>query len=132
MAQQQVPAAVEAYFRAVNARDWDSLAAVFAEDVHFRPVGSRPRQGRADVLAYYPPLLEGFATHHDEPVGVHVAGQVVTVEITFEGRTTDGAEVRFDAVDLFELDAEGCITRLSLWYDTRAVARQVRAVNDRH
>ena len=46
MAQQQVPAAIEAYFRAVNARDWEVLATVFAEDVRFQPVGSRPRAGR--------------------------------------------------------------------------------------
>jgi len=131
MAQQQVPAAIEAYFQAVNARDWEALANVFAEDVRFQPVGSRPRAGREDVLAYYPPLLEGFAAHHDEPVRIHVAGDVVTVEIAFEGRTIDGAEVRFDAVELFELDADGRIRRLSLWYDTREVARHVRASTPR-
>lgn len=118
---------VTAYFDAVNARDFAALTALFAEDVELRPVGTAPRRGRDEVAAYYPALLAGFERSHDALVRVHVAGDVVTAEIRFEGRTVTGAEVAFDAVDVFDLDAEGRIARLSLWYDTRDVARQVRA-----
>lgn len=121
-----VPAPVLAYFDAVNARDWDALAGLFAEDVEFCPVGSRDRRGRDDVVAYYPPLLAGFSEAHDAPVAFHVADDVVTVEISFTGRTSDGVPVAFDAADIFEL-RDGAITRLRLFYDTRDVARQVRA-----
>lgn len=123
-----VPPTVEAYFAAVNKRDFTAMANLFAPDVEIRPVGSAPLRGRDAVLAYYPALLDNFAEHHDEPTRVHVAGDVVTVEIRFEGRTADGAPVEFDAVDIFDLDAEGRITQLSLWYDTRDVLRQIRAV----
>ncbi len=116
---------VRAYFDAVNARDYEALAALFADDAELRPVGSRARRGREDVAAYYPPLLAGFAESHDEPTRISVAGQVVTAEITFTGRTADGAPVTFDAVDVIDVDDDGRIARLSLWYDTRAVAKQV-------
>lgn len=120
------PAAVVArYFTAVNARDWDDLADLFAEDATFHPVGSRDREGRADIAAYYPAVMGGFVEGVDTPTRVSVAGRVVTAEISFEGRTVGGAEVAFDAVDVFDIDEEGRIARLSLWYDTRDVARQV-------
>ena len=61
----------------------------------------------------------------DTPTRVSVAGDVVTVEIHFVGRTVQGVDVEFDAVDVFDVDPQGRITRLSLWYDTRDVARQV-------
>lgn len=122
---------VRAYFDAVNARDFDALSALFADDVELRPVGSAPRHGRDEAAAYYPSLLAGFEHSHDAVVRAHVAGDVVTAEIRFEGRTVAGADVAFDAVDVFDLDDDGRITRLSLWYDTRDVARQVRAASGR-
>lgn len=117
---------VGAYFDAVNRRDFEDLAALFAEDATFSPVGSPRRRGRDDIAAYYPILLAGFTNGTDTPTRISVAGRVVTVEIHFEGRTIQGADIAFDAVDLFDIDADGLIARLSLWYDTRDVARQVR------
>ncbi len=122
------PPVIETYFRAVNTRDWDAMATALAEDVVLRPVGVPPVRGRDAALAYYPDVLAKFEQAHDEVVRVAVAGDVVTVEIVFTGRTHDGAPVSFDAVDVFDLDAEGRIHRLSLWYDTRGVIRQIRAV----
>lgn len=127
MSTTSTPSAIAAYFEAVNQRDWDAMPALFADDVELRPAGGAPRRGRDEVLAYYPQLLAGFDEHHDEPVRVSIAGDVVTVEIAFEGKTVDGADVVFDAVDVFDLDAAGRICRLSLWYDTRGVVRQIKA-----
>ena len=124
---ERLPAVVATYFEAVNQRDWEAMATLFADDVEFRPAGSEVRRGRDDVLAYYPALLAGFDEHHDRVARVHVDGAVVVVEIAFEGTTSTGAPVAFEAVDVFDLDPEGRIARLSLWYDTRAVGRQVRA-----
>jgi hypothetical protein len=48
------------------------------------------------------------------------------VEVSFTGRTTAGRAVAFDAVDVFDLaPGSGRIRRLSTWYDTAAVRRQV-------
>lgn len=120
-------AVVTAYFAAVNARDFDALAGLFSPDASLHPVGAPDRHGREDVVAHYAPLLAGFTEGVDTPTRISVAGQVVTVEIRFEGRTVDGADIAFDAVDVFDITDDGRIARLSLWYDTRDVARQVRA-----
>jgi ketosteroid isomerase-like protein len=77
------------------------------------------------VLAYYPKVLAAFVEHEDVVERASVAGDVVTVEIRFDGRTHGGHEVAFDAVDVFDL-RDGRIARISLWYDTADVLRQVR------
>jgi hypothetical protein len=45
------------------------------------------------------------------------------VEVAFAGRTTAGRPVAFDVFDL--APGSGRIRRLSTWYDTAAVRRQV-------
>lgn len=122
----QVPETVRRYFAAVNDRRFEAMPELFAEDAELRPVGSAPCQGRDAIAAYYPEILSGFAEGFDDPRRAHVADTAVTVEIAFTGRTREGRDVAFDAIDVFELDADGRIRRLSLWYDTLDVARQVR------
>ena len=118
-------AVVRDYFAAVNDRRYEDLAALFHDDAVLRPVGSRPRTGRAEIAAYYPPLLAGFVRSHDELVAVHVAGDVVTAEIAFSGTTVAGRPVAFEAVDVFRVN-DGRITTLRILYDLLDVIRQTR------
>ncbi len=48
----------------------------------------------------------------------------MTAEIDFRGRTEDGRPVTFKAVDVFDL-VDGKIARVSIWYDTHGVRRQL-------
>lgn len=120
------PPAVASYFRCMNTDDWDGLREVLAPDVEVRPVGVPPRHGVDDAVAYYSGLLAGFDEHDDQPRRYLVAGDSVTVEIHFVGRTASGSPVEFDAVDVFDL-VDGRIARVSVWYDTLGVRRQVTA-----
>lgn len=121
-----LPPAVATYFACINAEDWEGLAEAFTPDAVIRPVGSQPRSGREAVVAYYPAILAGFGPHLDEVVRSLVAGDAVTVELRFTGETRAGVPVRFDGVDVFDLDGSGRIRRLAMWYDTADVNRQVR------
>lgn len=122
------PPAVERYFAAVNDEDWTTLRDVFAPDAELRTVGAPTRRGRDEIAEHFPKVLAALPVHHDEPTRVVVAGDVVTVEIHFTGRTAADAPVEFDAVDVFDLTDDGTtIAKLSTWYDTAAVARQLRA-----
>lgn len=122
----ELPAVIAAYFACINAEDWDGLAAVFGPDPEIRPVGSPPRRGRDAVLAYYPWILEGFGPHLEEVVRPLVAPEAVAVELLFTGETRTGLPVRFEAVDVFDLDEAGLIRRVRMCYDTADVNRQVR------
>jgi ketosteroid isomerase-like protein len=114
---------VSAYFDAINAEDWDALAGLWAPDAKLYPAGAR--QGREAILAYYPRLLAGWAEHVDRPGRRITEADTVVVEISFTGTTSHGRPVAFDAVDVFDL-AGPRIGRLSIWYDTAAVLRQVQ------
>ncbi len=123
---------VGAYFDAVNADDWAALAELWEPDAELIATGARPRRGREDVLAYYPRVLAGYAPHLDMPGRRITEGSAVMVEVSFTGVTGDGRAVAFDAIDVFDLTTPGPgsgrarIRRLSTWYDTAAVLRQVR------
>ena len=122
------PPAVERYFAAVNAEDWAAIREVFAPGAVLVSVGAPSRKGRDEIAAHFPQVLAALPVHHDEVTRVVVAGQVATVEIRFEGRTADGRDVGFDAVDVFDLSPDGTtIEKLSTWYDTAAVGRLLRA-----
>lgn len=118
---------VERYFEAVNGEDWDGLAELWDDDARLRAAGAQSRRGRADVVAHYRVALAGYATHLDVPLRVLRCGASVVVEIRFTGRSLAGPTVRFDAVDVFDL-ARDRIASLSIWYDTRSVARQIRGI----
>lgn len=119
-------ATVEAYFAAINADRYADLERLWHPDGEMRPVGTPPLIGRAAVVAHFPAVLGPYAEHHDEVTRYVEAGDTVLAEIRFEGTLADGRPVGFDAVDVFDL-RDGVIVALSSWFDTRAVARMVRA-----
>ena len=116
---------VSAYFAAVNAEDWAALAGLWEPDAELVATGARSRRGREAIVAYYPKVLAGYAEHEDRPVRLIKDGSTIVVEVAFTGRTTAGRPVAFDAIDVFDLAGER-IRRLSTWYDTAAVRRQVQ------
>jgi ketosteroid isomerase-like protein len=120
----EVPAAVTAYFDALNAEDLDALLGLWAPAAELRAVGSRPRQGRDEIGAYFRPLFEPWAAHLDRPTRWIVAPDTVVVEVRFSGTTLAGKELAFDAVDVFDL-GDGLITRLTTWYDLAWVRKQL-------
>jgi uncharacterized protein (TIGR02246 family) len=121
------PAVVTRYFAAVNAEDWAGVGDLFTPDAELAAVGAPVRRGRTAIVEHFPWTLSALPTHHDEPTRVVVADTVVLVEIRFTGRSRAGAEVVFDAVDVFDLTEDGtAIRRLTSWYDTAAVGRMVR------
>jgi ketosteroid isomerase-like protein len=121
------PEAVDAYFAGVNSERFEDVAALFAPDGALIAPGTPPRRG-ADIAAYFAAALAPYSDHHDEPTRVVVAGQTVTVEIHFTGRTATGAPLEFDAVDVFDFDGEGRIARLSSWYDSHLVRKKLAAI----
>lgn len=116
---------VESYFAAINTEDFDGLAGVFAPDVEIHTTGADPVRGRDAALAHFRSVLANYPEHHDAVTRWIEATDAVVCEIAFTGRLADGREVRFDALDVFDGDERG-LTRVSTWYDTRSVARQVR------
>jgi ketosteroid isomerase-like protein len=119
-----IPEAIGAYFRAVNAEDWDGFRTLWAEDSTVLAVGARPRRGVDDVMGLYTKMFNHWPKHRDVPSRTLVDGNTVTVEVHFIGTTEDGRELQFDAVDVFDLE-DGQIKKLTNWYDTSRVRAMI-------
>src|SRR3954453_1771179 len=125
-----MPAAEEtirAYFDGINAERYADCGALFAPDGELVAPGTPPRRGPQEIADYFRAALRLYPEHHDEPTRVIAAGTTVTVEIHYTGRLESGDRVEFGAVDVFDLDADARIVRLSSWYDSHAVRQQLRA-----
>lgn len=120
----ELPPPVRTYFAALDAEDLTRLATVWSDTAELCAVGARPRRGPDDVMGYYRTLFEPWASHEDRPTRAIVAGDVAVVEVRFTGITHAGAQVSFDAVDVFDL-AGDAIARLACWYDLAWVRRQL-------
>ena len=124
MTDQTAPEAVRTYFDAINADQWDRLDDALAPDVVISPPGMDEVHGLEAAKAHYARLLANLPEHVDEPTRVLPSGDSVTVEIDYRGRTDDDRPVTFKAVDVFDL-VDGRIARVSIWYDTHGVRRQL-------
>src|SRR5689334_17398234 len=122
-----VEATIQAYFDGINAERYDDVGALFAADGELVAPGTPARRGPQEIADYFRAALRLYPEHYDDPTRVIVAGTTVTVEIHYTGRLESGEQIVFDAVDVFDLDDQDRIVRLSSWYDSHAVRKQLRA-----
>lgn len=120
----ELPECVRAYFETINAEDFERLSVLWSPSAELRAVGSRPRRGRDEIMAFYRGLFGPWATHLDRPTRNVVADDVVVCEIEFEGVTHAGKALAFGALDVFDL-IDGSIARLTTWYDLSWVRSQL-------
>jgi len=113
------------YFAAVNQKQMDNLAAVFAEDgVLTFPLLS-PIRGRQAIREFYSGVLQFYPEAFDDVTRWFVSESGdVAAEIHFEGRTATGHTVAFDAVDVFTIE-NGVIQDLHIFYDSAKVQQMV-------
>lgn len=122
-----IEATLASYFAGMNAERYDDVAALFTADAQLKAPGTDWLQGRDAVEGYYRAALGPYPEHRDEPTRTIIAEDVATVEIHFRGALASGAELEFDAVDVFDFASDGRIAKLTSWYDSHAVRGELRA-----
>jgi len=118
--------AVQAYFDGVNGERYHDVAALFALDGQLTAPGAGPHNGREAIAAYLAAALRPYPQHLDRPTRMIFAGDTVTVEIHYTGKLESGFSLEFDAIDVFDFNADGLVQRLSSWYDSHAVRSMLR------
>jgi ketosteroid isomerase-like protein len=121
---------IQAYFDGINGERYDEVAALFAPDGVIEAPGTEPRRGAEEIERYFEAALRLYPEHLDDPTRTIEAGTTVTVEIHFTGALASGARIEFDAVDVFDLDDQARIVRLTSWYDSHAVREQLRSARE--
>jgi len=110
----KVSRAVRAYFLAIRAMDPDAFANAFAEDgTTFDPVGTPGITGRDGIREFLESICKNFKSVGLTEDAVFVAGNGAAVKWTGKGTSSTGREVRFEGIDVFEVNQDGKIQ--SLW-----------------
>jgi ketosteroid isomerase-like protein len=117
----QVAGVVERYLKAVVEHDWTDLAACLTDDVvRVGPFGDTYAQKRPylEFLEQLMPSLEGYSMVVERIVE---AGNVVVAELTETVELGGTVHVTPEAL-VFDLDAEGLISRVSIFIKRLAPA----------
>jgi len=116
---------IEAYFRAFNGRDWDTLAALFAEGGLFGGTLAGPGlRGEASLRAIYESAVSRFPGIRMEPGLAFQAQTDLAVHWSGAAGGQDGRVHAIRGISLFDFDPGGRITRYRIYWDPRALLQE--------
>jgi steroid Delta-isomerase len=114
---EQVRAAVDAYVAAYAKNDRDAFLDAFADEgVIIDPVGTPPHEGRGARGAFWDTVHQMAERITFDVKDVVVCGDEAAMVFGIHA-SGDGGGVTIDAVDIFEVDDDGKITRMKAYWD---------------
>ena len=122
---EKISRAVRAYFLAIRAMDADAFANTFAEDgTTFDPVGTPAITGRDAIREFLTSICKNFKSVGLTEESVFVAGSGAAVKWTGQGTSGTGKEVKFEGIDVFEVNEDGKIqTVRAYWNPSEMIAQ---------
>jgi steroid delta-isomerase len=106
------------YFAATRAMDVEAWLRTFAEDaVTYDPVGGPPVRGHAGLRQFFDSIAQVVEQLSITEEHVYVAGNGAAVKWLGRGVGTNGREVTFEGIDVFEVNAGGKIQTLWGYWD---------------
>lgn len=117
--------AVRAYFLAIRAMDAEAFANTFAEDATtFDPVGAPGITGRDAIREFLASICKNFKSVRLTEESVFVAGNGAAVKWVGKGTSATGKDVKFEGIDVFEINADGKIqTVRAYWNPSEMIAQ---------
>ena len=112
---EQMQASVEAYVRALNAADLDTIVSLYAEDAQVEdPVGSSPKRGLDEIRAFYAGSLR-MKLHVELEGNVRaVANEAAfAFSVSFE---VQGRKTTIRPIDVFRFDEAGRIVQMRAFF----------------
>ncbi|MEP6964671.1 MAG: nuclear transport factor 2 family protein [Polaromonas sp.] len=112
---EHMQAAVEAYVRALNAADLDTIVALYADDALVEdPVGSTPKRGLAEIRAFYAGSLSmKLEVALEGPVRAVAGEAAFAFSVSFE---VSGRRTTIRPIDLFRFDDAGRIVHMRAFF----------------
>jgi steroid delta-isomerase len=122
----RVSRAVRAYFLALRAMDAEAFANTFAEDgTTCDPIGAPPITGRAGIREFFQSICKNFKSVSLEEDSIFVAGNGAAVKWSGKGTSNSGKEVRFEGIDVFEVNADGKIQNVWAYWNPAEMISQL-------
>ncbi|PYS58663.1 MAG: ketosteroid isomerase [Acidobacteria bacterium] len=122
----KISRAVRGYFLAIRAMDADGFANTFAENgTTFDPVGSPAITGRNALREFLQSICKNFKTVSLTEDFVFVAGNGAAVKWTGHGTSTNGREVNFEGIDVFEVNEDGKIQTVHAYWNPAEMIAQL-------
>jgi steroid delta-isomerase len=110
------------YFAAIEARDPERIASLFAPDGEIEdPVGSPIRHGRAGVAALFAAGVAALASHVEIKVLAALpSGGSIAAHWTMTARGKAGGSATAEGIDVLQVDAHGLILRAEGYWSAAA------------
>ncbi len=122
----KISRAVRGYFLAIRAMDADGFANTFAENgTTFDPVGSPAITGRDALCEFFRSICKNFKSVSLTEDSVFVAGNGAAVKWTGHGTSTNGREVNFEGIDVFEVNEDGKIQTIHAYWNPAEMIAQL-------
>jgi steroid delta-isomerase len=122
----KISRAVRAYFLVIRAMDADAFANMFAEDgTTFDPVGTPGIAGRDAIREFLQDICKNFKSVGLTEDCVFVAGNGAAVKWTGHGISANGKEVKFEGVDVIEVNDDGKIQTVRAYWNPAEMMAQL-------
>jgi steroid delta-isomerase len=123
---EKISHAVRAYFLAIRAMDADAFANNFAEDgTTFDPVGTPGITGREAIREFLASICRNFKSVGLTEESIFVAGNGAAVKWMGRGTSQTGKEVRFEGIDVFEINPDGKIQTVRAYWNPAEMIAQL-------
>jgi steroid delta-isomerase len=126
MDEARVRDAVRAYFAALGQADEEAFSQLFTEGVWFcDPMGGTVLEGHTGVGRFIKGMRRAWSQFEAEEQHVYVRGARAAAHWSAQGRSSTGVDIAFDGIDLFEVAADGRISRVEGYWDFEDVIGQM-------
>jgi steroid delta-isomerase len=126
MAPEIISNAIKAYFAALRAMDERAWVNTFAEDaVTYDPVGAAPTRGHQRLAEFFQTVTAAFKEVGLTEDQIFIAGNGAAVKWTGRGISQAGRKVKFEGIDVFEINEAGKIQTLHAYWNPAEMVTQL-------
>jgi steroid delta-isomerase len=127
MSPEVISRTIKTYFAAIRAMDTEAFVATFAPDaMSYDPVGAPPAVGHDGLRQFFEAIAGAFEKVGLSEDHIFIAGNGAAVKWTGQGRGKNGRDVRFEGIDIFELNDEGLIQTIRAYWNPAEVMMQLQ------
>ena len=126
MSPEIVSKAIKAYFKALRDMDEQAWVNTFALDaVSHDPVGALPIEGHQKLSEFFQTIMAAFKEVGLTEDQVFIAGNEAAVKWTGRGVSRQGRDVKFEGIDVIEVNESGKIQTVRAYWNPAEMVSQL-------